>query len=107
MKKLLPFVKTVLLTTAAFMFISGISILAQAVSGVSQLTEAPAETMPAVPRLASPTLLATHAVITPALSAESLFKEAKVTAEVSKLSSPETFRKVKVFTQVEAPGVCK
>lgn len=100
MKKLVSFVRIVLLTIGAFICISGISLLVQAVSGVSQATETPAGTMSTAPELVSSALPAAHPAIMPVLPARSLFKEAKVTAEVSKLASPETFRKVKVSAQI-------
>jgi hypothetical protein len=99
-KRLLPFVKIILLTSAAFIFILGISLRVQAFSGIFQLIKAPVGPIPVVSRLASPILPVAHPVIIPVLPARLLFKEAKVSAEVSKLSFLETFSNVQVFVQV-------
>jgi hypothetical protein len=99
-KRLLLLAKIILLTTTAFMFISGVSLRGQAYSDVFQLIQAPVEPMSTVTKLTLPMLPVVHLVTMPLIPVRPLFEEAKVSAEVSKLASPETFREVKVFTQM-------
>ncbi|MCX5698061.1 MAG: DUF2341 domain-containing protein [Candidatus Omnitrophica bacterium] len=79
-----------------------ISIMAMTPVGPMPVMMAPMPLvyMPAVPKLAPPTLPVPSPVINPVLAAKLLFKEAIVSAEVLKLSPPETFKNITIYTNV-------